>query len=324
MSGNLSTSGYAEEMIQAYPRLLAENYCILASGTLLFFDYMLTFTTEVERIWRRKLTGATIMYLLLRYTIMIDRIWFMTEILLWNSNNKTCGIIEHLDDIALTVNYLATSAVILVRTSAISGGDWRIFLVAIPLTLIKPVLEIDESLHYSPVQAGSPLGCVLDWTVSCSVYFSYPHEQSLVTFAGVAFETASNLLLILITSVKTFAIKRELSRLSIPAPLTTLLIRDGEHYVISVMILTRFMLDLRGLYFPDNTSSQGSSSLVFRALSKVHVTSANMVGNLGATVRTGTDHSLSPDELEWEADGLGDEEPQFSLDPFREGMEAEL
>ncbi|TBU53136.1 hypothetical protein BD310DRAFT_830778, partial [Dichomitus squalens] len=260
-----------------------ENYCILASGTLLFFDYMLTFTTEVERIWRRKLTGATIMYLLLRYTIMIDRIWFMTEILLWNSNNKTCGIIEHLDDIALTVNYLATS----------------------------------------------------------------------VTFAGVAFETASNLLLILITSVKTFAIKRELSRLSIPAPLTTLLIRDGEHYVISeyshqssilihgkssifamvwpyfnqcfsVMILTRFMLDLRGLYFPDNTSSQGSSSLVFRALSKVHVTSANMVGNLGATVRTGTDHSLSPDELEWEADGLGDEEPQFSLDPFREGMEAEL
>ncbi|TBU23600.1 hypothetical protein BD311DRAFT_768143 [Dichomitus squalens] len=290
---------------------------------------MLTFTAEVERIWRRKFTGATIVYLLLRYSIILDRILFSTEVLLWSSEDKTCGIIEHSDDIALTVNYLATSALIIVRTYAISGRDWRIFLVAVPLALIKPVLEIDESLHYSPVQAGPPLGCVLDWTLT--------DNQSLVTFAGVAFETASNLLLILITSVKTFAIKRELSRLSIPAPLTTLLIRDGEHYssifamvwpyfnqCFSVMILTRFMLDLRGLYFPDNTSSQGSSSLVFRALSKVHVTSANMVGTLGATVRTGTDHSLSPDELEWEADGLGDEEPQFSLDPFREGMEAEL
>ncbi|TBU56306.1 hypothetical protein BD310DRAFT_629608 [Dichomitus squalens] len=76
------------ELIAAYPRLLVENYCIVASSALLWFDFALTFTTEVRRIWRRRFTGATLVYLFTRYTALLDRLFFASEVLLWNSSNR--------------------------------------------------------------------------------------------------------------------------------------------------------------------------------------------------------------------------------------------
>ena len=91
-------------------------------------------------------------------------------------------------------------------------------------------------------------------------------------------------------------------------------------YSLTTIILSRFVLNLRILCYPDETTSYGSSSLVFRARSRVHVTSSNVIGNLGATIRLEPDSNLSPDELEWNVDGVENEEPQFSLGPFGEGM----
>ena len=55
---------------------------------LLWFDFALTFTTEVRRIWRRKITGATIVYLFTRYAAVVERVFFLLEILLWNSTDE--------------------------------------------------------------------------------------------------------------------------------------------------------------------------------------------------------------------------------------------
>ncbi|EPS96176.1 hypothetical protein FOMPIDRAFT_61838, partial [Fomitopsis schrenkii] len=38
---------------------------------LLFYDYALTFSREVRCIWRRKFTGATMLFLLNRYLFMV-------------------------------------------------------------------------------------------------------------------------------------------------------------------------------------------------------------------------------------------------------------
>ncbi|TBU23594.1 hypothetical protein BD311DRAFT_68396 [Dichomitus squalens] len=87
-SEKMSGETYEQELIAAYPRLLVENYCIVASSALLWFDFALTFTTEVQRIWRRRFTGATLVYLFTRYTALLDRLFFASEVLLWNSSNR--------------------------------------------------------------------------------------------------------------------------------------------------------------------------------------------------------------------------------------------
>ena len=81
-----------------------ENYCIFAStgesfdanpfmlmvtrsAALLCFDHASTFTSEVERIWKRRHTGATIVYLFTRYLVLIERVFFVLQVLMWNASD---------------------------------------------------------------------------------------------------------------------------------------------------------------------------------------------------------------------------------------------
>ena len=92
------------------------------------------------------------------------------------------------------------------------------------------------------------------------------------------------------------------------------------------IFLSRFTLNLRGLYFPDSdrdpltVGAEPSEStyiqVVFRALDRIPtISSARVVGNLGATIRSPTDLG----EVD-AADDDEQEEERFSGDPFREGM----
>lgn len=92
---------------------MIEYYCIVASsGTslgntsyvmsllrfhitaLLWFDHMLTFPSEYSRIWRRKFTGATLVFLLMRYAAFIERIFFVLEVLVWGANDEVIVFID--------------------------------------------------------------------------------------------------------------------------------------------------------------------------------------------------------------------------------------
>lgn len=55
---------------------------------LLWFDFALTLPDEYRRIWKRKFSGATVIYLLMRYVAVIERIFLVLEILVWNSSNR--------------------------------------------------------------------------------------------------------------------------------------------------------------------------------------------------------------------------------------------
>ncbi|EIW54180.1 uncharacterized protein TRAVEDRAFT_92176, partial [Trametes versicolor FP-101664 SS1] len=59
--------------------------CTLPLTALLWFDFVLTLPDEYRRIWRRKFTGATVIYLLIRYVAVIERIFFVLEVLVWKS-----------------------------------------------------------------------------------------------------------------------------------------------------------------------------------------------------------------------------------------------
>ncbi|RDX48618.1 hypothetical protein OH76DRAFT_1483717 [Lentinus brumalis] len=338
-------------------RLSVENYCIVASTALLWFDFALTFTTEVRRIWRRKFTGATVVYLFTRYIALIERIFFVLEVLLWNSTDETCGRIDRVDDILTIINYFAFASFTILRVFGVWGRDWKPLLLVIPLTLVRPALYIVEASNYVPVQYGPPWGCA-------EVYVS--------TIAKAA-SIAADAILIALTWVKTFGINKDSSRLGVRTPLATLLLRDGTAYflillviqvvtivtsqvgssltvwlvwpyfdqVFTVIFLSRFMLDLRGLYFSEHVNADGNATDTTtrsgRVLSDIRFTTSNIVGNLGATLSTtltysdfSTTSSVSShpeeDTHASEKAGLGlpewykDEVPRYANHPFEEGM----
>ncbi|KAI0351958.1 hypothetical protein OH77DRAFT_1498209 [Trametes cingulata] len=340
-------SDYAQEIIGAYPRLLVENYCIIASSALLWFDFALTLPEEYKRIWRRKFTGATVVYLLTRYIAVIERIFFVLEVLVWNSSDQpyspfpSCGGITHTDDVLLFLNYLAFTAFTTLRVYGVWGRDWKPLLIVLPLSLVRPILLMYENTHYVPVQAGPPFGCV---------ELSYVPDKLLsdvtVSIATRATTIAADGILIILTWIKTFGIKRDSIQTGLRTPLATLLLRDGplDHtvwlvwpyfdQVITVICLSRFMLDLRGLYFDsgdrDATTSLHLSDVKFQGFS------SGVVGNFGATlttaltlsIHTGSDDPVTPgtssDALDhhydWEDD---DDLPEYCRDPFKAGLKSE-
>ncbi|KAI0774927.1 hypothetical protein BD413DRAFT_611911 [Trametes elegans] len=362
MSGD---SQYEQEIVADYPRLLVENYCIVASSALLWFDFVLTLPTEYRRIWQRKYTGATLVYLLMRYIAVIERIFFVAEVLLWKSSDGPllcagrceralmrkyrCARISRTDDVLLSMNYLAFSAFTALRVYGVWGRDWKPLLIVLPLSLVKPALLIYESSNYVAIQQGPPYGCLYIWLLPDNVLSKWVflltgvqpvlwlNSGRVVSIATKAATIAADSILIALTWIKTFAIQRDSHKAKMRTPLATLLLRDGEwtaYFLIllviqiitiisnqignkltiwlvwpyfdqvyvpnvpslptqfTVIFLSRFMLDLRGLYFAgardpaadgDAQTTLRWSDVRFQGFSRF---SSAAVGNLGATLGT--------------------------------------
>ncbi|KAF8164784.1 hypothetical protein B0H34DRAFT_212451 [Crassisporium funariophilum] len=57
--------------------LTAGKYVGMASLAMVIYDHVLTFPREVERIWKQRITGATVLFLLNRYITPLQYIIFM-------------------------------------------------------------------------------------------------------------------------------------------------------------------------------------------------------------------------------------------------------
>ncbi|KAI0327894.1 hypothetical protein GY45DRAFT_1372762 [Cubamyces sp. BRFM 1775] len=238
----------SQEMVADISQLLIENYCIVASSALLWFDFVLTLTTEYQHIWKRKLTGATLVYFGVRHVAVIERIFFVPELFVWNSSDKITA-----EAIVIFLTWVKTFGIL---------KDARRTGICTPLA-------------------------------------------SLILRDGTAY-----FLFILISQL---------------APLVLVFVQGGESsmivqvwpYFSQVFIniaLSRFVLNLRALYFADDGGSEGEMSLHSPDMRFRGIKTANIVGNLGATLM------LPTHAAEYEADPF--DLPRSLTDPHPEvGLE---
>ncbi|KAI0332784.1 hypothetical protein GY45DRAFT_1246214, partial [Cubamyces sp. BRFM 1775] len=177
------------------------------------------------------------------------------------------------------------------RVYAIWGRDWRPLILLIPICLLPPMTSMYEAIRYIAIQAGPPYGCVYSYQTPSDVISRQVFASlTAVNIAGSVAVTVAEAILIAMTCYKTYGIKKTSMQTGMRVPLTDILTRDGQ---LASIILSRFMLDLRGLYTSEtpgdsNPGSQTSASLRFRALS------SSVLRNLGATSKTELSDPLSP------------------------------
>ncbi|KAI0669423.1 hypothetical protein C8Q78DRAFT_977588, partial [Trametes maxima] len=341
---------------------LIENYCIVASSVLLWFDCAQTFPDECRKIWGRKFSGATVIYLSTRYLAVVERIFFVAAIMTWNSSDQVCSGLTHTDSTLLFLSYLSIASFTALRVYAIWGRDWRPLTFVLPLGLIRPALTLYEASSYTAVQSGPRLGCGYNYSVS----------SAMLAGCAPASVIATDAVLIALTWRKTYGIQRVSMKTGVRTPLATLLLRDGEssqstllshalnHSIhpqrltfsgvwpffdqtFSVIFLSRFMLNLRGLYFTDKDATETRSTLRWSDVLTLRGLSSHVVGNLGATLSVRDEEALGrrggrghrsggadgeeeggrydewiEDEVDEEAEA--EEVPAFVADPFHVGM----
>ncbi|KAI0332783.1 hypothetical protein GY45DRAFT_445488 [Cubamyces sp. BRFM 1775] len=82
LGGIASEWAYDQEIVSQYFNFLIYKYCSISSSVLLWYDVILTFPTESLRIWRRKFTGVTLVYVLTRYGTAAQRIFLVLGFLM--------------------------------------------------------------------------------------------------------------------------------------------------------------------------------------------------------------------------------------------------
>ncbi|KAI0954871.1 hypothetical protein AcW1_006637 [Taiwanofungus camphoratus] len=65
-----SNSTITQEIVSILDQILPQDYVLVAVATMVFFEYIITVPQEVELVWRRKVSGSTIMFLLNRYIVV--------------------------------------------------------------------------------------------------------------------------------------------------------------------------------------------------------------------------------------------------------------
>ncbi|KAL1945434.1 hypothetical protein VTO73DRAFT_2285 [Trametes versicolor] len=290
---------YVEHLSQDAPTVMIEYYCIVASSALLWFDHMLTFPSEYSRIWRRKFTGATLVFLLMRYAAFFERIFFVLEVLVWGAND------EAYDHYHAPLNtYLAIAVATAANIASVAAA---VFLIV--LTWVK--------------------------TFSIDVVLTLQHVGGIGTLYILVI-LAFQLPPLLPTVVRVYSIQsliwQWLTWLGAGSGIAnwpSAWLYFGEVFV--VIAHSRFMLSLRGLYFADGGAGESELTPHWSGIN-FHGISSRIVGNLGATLDLspglglGAGHEVSPGAMWQDASdrefesGWADEVPEYCDDPFSAGL----
>ncbi|KAI0641341.1 hypothetical protein C8Q79DRAFT_1014296 [Trametes meyenii] len=239
----------AQEVLDSLSRLLVENYCIVASSVLLFVDWGMTFTDEVQRIWGRRFTGATAVFLLTRYVAVAERIVLVTSVFLPTLEDKRCACVLakfqthwsirwksscvpvlRLDDTLTDISYLMFGVFMMLRMRGIWGRGWTPIVFLALLTPVRTVITLYTQVNYIPIAFGAPL-------YGCGAVFKLS-DDSIKAAAALAIDTT----VLVFTWVRTFSMKRESYRLGLETPLVTLLLRDGTIYFVIILFVQVFSI----------------------------------------------------------------------------------
>ncbi|KAH6891626.1 hypothetical protein BKA70DRAFT_1572063 [Coprinopsis sp. MPI-PUGE-AT-0042] len=119
-----------DALVEGLNGALLANYLTVASISLLVADYMNTFPIEVELLWPAPISTVKVMYMLARYTVVVQ-ITFGTILSFSNSlTAEQCSLVFSATGFSSICNAFSAEAILYVSVHAFSGGGkrMRIFL----------------------------------------------------------------------------------------------------------------------------------------------------------------------------------------------------
>ncbi|EED83346.1 predicted protein [Postia placenta Mad-698-R] len=278
----MSLSSMEEAKVLLFSHLVGEY--IKAVGISMFvYDAIISFNLEWRAVWSRKITGATALYLALRYTTFVNIISNVVE-----STMTSCE-----------------AAFASIRVYAIDGRRWTKAVIVMMLGLAPVAINIGiaplES-HSLPPRLTFFLvsrSCVL---ISNLLVVVSTWQATHASRAVTAWTSRGSLTAVLFRDGTVhFALVVGLNAANIVVKLVLGKLIDLSEPVelISTVVLCRFFLNLRHFSSPDvddsTISSRGSSFSSF---------ASRIIGNLGEMLED--EPGASDDDLEGELDGLND------------------
>ncbi|KAI0708036.1 hypothetical protein C8Q76DRAFT_800315 [Earliella scabrosa] len=254
----MSDGGLAAALVAAYPNVIIEKLCYGAMGALAIYEHLITFDSEVRLVWRRKVTGATVLFMLNKYLLLLRFLIVLTsyditttEVSDSNLRPARCSDLT-LDrcratvlagDFFQTAPHLIWAAFAALRVYALTDHLW--WLAAI-IFLVSSVPVATNTYAYSITSIESfipPFNCISSLSMSEELYLAL----LILTRASVVL---GDVLVIGVTWYKTYNTWKTAASVAMKASFSTMLLRDGTVYFLCILTLNVLHLafSLTGLF----------------------------------------------------------------------------
>ncbi|PPQ75249.1 hypothetical protein CVT26_014814 [Gymnopilus dilepis] len=316
--------------------------CSIAAVALLIWDHVITFGAEVRCMWSRKFSGPTVLYSLLRYGTLVEKIVILL-LASWYLDPRGCDVAVRFQIFPMILRSVGFGLFSALRVYALRRNQWPlasfVFLLCLP-SIVTPAYVYAHQL--SP--GVDRYGCELAYIASPTIHNRSEIKLNHRIIADILGET----IVIIVTVSRTFRLRKELVPLDEEDKrpgLMQLLFRDGSIYFCALLILSladmlvlvfdnapkfatrydywvvpyytpvsfrtiiicRFLLMLRGIYYSNDADEAETPIGTLRFASKV-------IGPMGAPVDVSRFDSQEGPEP-WE-----DEDIVYSRDPLATGM----
>ncbi|KAJ3556304.1 hypothetical protein NM688_g2100 [Phlebia brevispora] len=322
---------------------------LIFATTLQVYDYLLTLPKEVQCIWRRKHSGATFIFLTMRYVPLVIAIFTMLQEAYCSSVYlacSTCEAISRLQTVLTVFPLLSMGLFCALRVYAIGGKDLK----KAAFVLILVLVDVCLNAYVDGVPRGGQSGAGAS-TPSC-VTPDYTYLSPKTAFILGNYTSRCQI----VTWMKTAQVRQTLKRLKQEQPLIKLLLRDGTFgfmflaifslimqlivgpitFFVAPIELTprtsgqptsedlsiltlpflsimmcRFMLNLRQVYLSDDSFGGSTQAISVPVF---------IVGNLGAPLDISSAHDITFNRDNCDAE-LDDDSIVFSSDPLGSGLQ---
>ncbi|KAH9850483.1 hypothetical protein C2E23DRAFT_887374 [Lenzites betulinus] len=216
----------AEMIIANHAFFFIEDSALFAEATLIFHEYLITIDSEVRLIWRRKITGATVLFFLNRY-IMVFR--NAITIASYPSIGNTFSLVAP-----------AHAAFSTLRVYALSGRDWRIAAVVCFIMLGPIIANVYDLPQEKPVNLPPPYNCEVANSVATATDTKRKYPSSVYNVVVIASRVSlivGDAIVLAVTWWKTYRIKKAADAAQMRTSIVDLILRDGTIYFATMLLL---------------------------------------------------------------------------------------
>ncbi|KAI0740414.1 hypothetical protein C8Q76DRAFT_192384 [Earliella scabrosa] len=270
--------------VSDFDAAVTTNYSAFAAAALLICEYLATFPDEVDLFWRRRCTGASVLFFMNRYAPLLFYILVNTNF--WMLTDAVCHAFVKACWIFSLLQYVPWAGFSALRVYALSR-DLTISCLVFFLSSVTIGINLAHLWPFSQTIIVPRLGCIEYDTTSVEVQIGF------VT-ASKASLILADIIVIAVTWVK---LGRRTRGLSGKHSLMHILLRDGTIYFICLLTLNTLDLTLSELSIAGNSPYTISYLVLFTEPLTAVLVSRFML-NLQAVDQRSRNYSSTPHNME--------------------------